>query len=359
MEKFAKFARIAEIEFSDIILSTHLLDLKLRVYFKDKSYLDFLTLYENAPGIKRREGIEDGLGQYAVETISKDAIVLKRKKKVLGGYNTVSFYEYTGKKDPNLQNRNIKDFNLIAIFDVPEWVVREYYGFNTVEMKSMNLIINHPDLKVRKSVYNCLNTARLRNSLFPEKRNFYAIQTILPIGVLGARGGAPRQECDSLKSGISVPLKFANWDEAGRVTLTEYINSINKSAGMNIQVVNYDPRELIKTIHSSPHPYNLLVIALETIQPDYPTLFSYFFSKNGFYDFRLDALQLKYENMLKEENISKKNALAVQLAQELADKALVLPLYQNVKTLYYPKEIKHLAVGKGFLQYPDVAALQI
>lgn len=41
MEKFAKFARIAEIEFSDIVLSTHLLDLKLRVYFKDKSYLDF------------------------------------------------------------------------------------------------------------------------------------------------------------------------------------------------------------------------------------------------------------------------------------------------------------------------------
>ena len=41
MEKFSKFARIAEIEFSDIILSTHLLDLKLRIYFKDKSYLDF------------------------------------------------------------------------------------------------------------------------------------------------------------------------------------------------------------------------------------------------------------------------------------------------------------------------------
>lgn len=41
MEKFAKFARIAEVEFSDVVLSTHLLDLKLRIYFKDKSYLDF------------------------------------------------------------------------------------------------------------------------------------------------------------------------------------------------------------------------------------------------------------------------------------------------------------------------------
>lgn len=41
MEKFSKFARIAEIEFSDIVLSTHLLDLKLRIYIKDKSYIDF------------------------------------------------------------------------------------------------------------------------------------------------------------------------------------------------------------------------------------------------------------------------------------------------------------------------------
>lgn len=41
MEKFAKFARIAEVEFSDIVLSTHGLDLKLRIYLKDKSFIDF------------------------------------------------------------------------------------------------------------------------------------------------------------------------------------------------------------------------------------------------------------------------------------------------------------------------------
>jgi hypothetical protein len=41
MGKFSEFARIAEVEFSDIILSTHYLDHKLRIYLVDKSFIDF------------------------------------------------------------------------------------------------------------------------------------------------------------------------------------------------------------------------------------------------------------------------------------------------------------------------------
>lgn len=324
-----------------------------------KGYLDFLTHYENAPELKRSDEIADGLGNYAVETISKGTIALKRKEKATGGYNTVVFYEYKGKKDPNLQNRNIKDFNLIPLYDVPEWAVRDYFSFNTVEMKSLNLIINHPDKKVRKAVYNCLDTSALRHSLFPQKKDFYDVKTILPIGMSGARGGAPLQQCDALKYKESPPLKFANWNEDARVPLTEFINSVNNRTRMNIQVVNYDPGELVKAIHSPPHPYNLVAIALEAIRPDYSMFFSYFFSGNGYYDFGLYGLRQKYKNMLKEDDAVIKGRLAAELAQDLADEALVLTLYQNVKVLYYPKEIKHLAVGKGFLQYPEVGALQI
>lgn len=41
MEKFTAFARIAEIEFADIVLSTQNLGHKLRIYLKDKSFIDF------------------------------------------------------------------------------------------------------------------------------------------------------------------------------------------------------------------------------------------------------------------------------------------------------------------------------
>ena len=41
MGKFAGFARIAEIEFSDVVISTHDLGHKLRIYLLDKSFIDF------------------------------------------------------------------------------------------------------------------------------------------------------------------------------------------------------------------------------------------------------------------------------------------------------------------------------
>lgn len=41
MEKFAEFARIAEIEFSDIVLSAQNLGNKLRIYLRDTSFIDF------------------------------------------------------------------------------------------------------------------------------------------------------------------------------------------------------------------------------------------------------------------------------------------------------------------------------
>jgi hypothetical protein len=41
MGKFTKFARIAEIEFSNIVISCQDLSYKLRIYLKDKSFIDF------------------------------------------------------------------------------------------------------------------------------------------------------------------------------------------------------------------------------------------------------------------------------------------------------------------------------
>lgn len=41
MAKFTRFARIAEVEFSDIVLSTQDLGHKLRIYLTNKSFIDF------------------------------------------------------------------------------------------------------------------------------------------------------------------------------------------------------------------------------------------------------------------------------------------------------------------------------
>ncbi len=41
MGKFSKYARIAEVEFGSIILSAQDLGVKLRIYLRDKSFVDF------------------------------------------------------------------------------------------------------------------------------------------------------------------------------------------------------------------------------------------------------------------------------------------------------------------------------
>ncbi|OGK16534.1 hypothetical protein A2690_04260 [Candidatus Roizmanbacteria bacterium RIFCSPHIGHO2_01_FULL_39_12b] len=41
MGKFTDFARIAEIEYSDIVISCQDLGIKLRIYLTDKSFIDF------------------------------------------------------------------------------------------------------------------------------------------------------------------------------------------------------------------------------------------------------------------------------------------------------------------------------
>ncbi|HAH31178.1 MAG TPA: hypothetical protein DCL44_02570 [Elusimicrobia bacterium] len=325
-----------------------------------KRYLDVLTYYENAPTIRRTDRIEDGLGQYSIVFMSSDTIALERKEHVSSGYNKVVFYEYKGKDDPNLQNRNIKDFNTIPMYDVPAWAVREYFSFNTVEMKSVNLIINHPDLGVRKAVYNCLNVADLRHALFPLKKDFYNIKTVLPIGMPGATGGVPSQQCDLYRhQATGIPLTFANWNKDIQASLIGYIDSVNKQTGMNIRVVNYDPRDLVAKIHETPHPYNMVVIVMDAIHPDYAAFLALFVAKKGYHDFTIKGLANKYNAIQNEDIPGKKVDLARSFAEELVNQAGVLTLYQNVKTYYYPKELKHFALGKGFLQYPEVSALQI
>ena len=108
-----------------------------------KSYLDFLTLYENAPTFKVSDKVEIGLGPYFVKQILSSEIVLARKKPLRNAYNKIILYEYQQASDPNLNNRNIKDFNLISDFDVPKWVSTEYAGFRNVELISQSNIVRH------------------------------------------------------------------------------------------------------------------------------------------------------------------------------------------------------------------------
>lgn len=71
------------------------------------------------------------------------------------------------------------------------------------------------------------------------------------------------------------------------------------------------------------------------------------------------SLLAKLKTEETEESMDMLLSLVDQLNTELAAAAVVLPLYQVVRTFYYPKHIKNLVVGRSFLEYPEIAALRL
>lgn len=319
-----------------------------------KGYLEYLTRYENAPTKKVSDRLEAGLGAYFVGEAEKDRVTLIRKKKVRGGYGKIVFHEYSGPKDPNLKNRNIKDFNIIPGVDVPNWVKDEYTRFENVELKSVNLIINHPDLKVRARVYNCVDVQALRTAFFTGKKDFFNIGNILPMGISGAVPGLPEQTCEKTDA-IPAKLHFANWMFGNSEGMKKYAEDFTKKSGIKLSLDAYSPQEIVSVLNKSPRPFNLVILVFDAVRPD-PTAFFDSFSKgDGFHDFILPQLVVEYKKLLYEEDEAEKERLAKKLADMISKNALSLPLYQNIRVLYYPKEIKNLSVGRGFLEYPEVA----
>jgi len=322
-----------------------------------KSYADFLSLYENAPTLKQSNDIEIGLGAFYVKEIKSDAITLARKEPIRNGYNKIVLYEYQGAKDPRLQNRDIKDFNLIPDFDIPKWALDEYIGFVNMELRSMLLIINHPDLSMREAIYNCADVRELRKSYFPQKNNFFDIQNILPVGVFGAKAGVPRQECSvKYQRELSkTSLVFANWMHGNNVELNNFAKKFSLRTGADLKVVDFVPRELVKLFNKSPRPYNLLIILFDSVRPDPNAFFDSFAKNNGFHDFYMPAIKQMYEDLNREDDEAKRRDISMKITEEISRNSLAVPLYQSVRTLYYPSEIRNFTVGKGFLEYPEVA----
>ena len=83
-----------------------------------------------------------------------------------------------------------------------------------------------------------------------------------------------------------------------------------------------------------------------------------FVSSGRYYRFNLGGLGQKYTQMQKETDYFKKQAIGIEIAEGIKDQALVLPLYQHMKRLYYPKAVKNVVLGKGFTEYPEVADLK-
>lgn len=328
----------------------------VKISFKTsrKEFLKFLTSYEYAPTVKKGKDIELGLGKFFVESISKDRLVLKRKEPESHSYNKVIFHQYTGPADPNLKSRQISDFNNIPSFDIPEWVKTEYFHFDSPILRSIDLIINHPDKDIRSAVYNCMDYNALRRAYVPKRSSFIDIKNMLPIGVPGAEAGSPMQNCTK-----SLPVKapekhlvFLNLAYDNDEEMAAFSRDFQNRTGIKVDVVRYPDNEVDAAVFNYPRRYNMVIVVIDAVRPDSAAFFDYLVGTNSYFDSLPSFLGKQYLQILKEDG---GKPAAESMAAKLGEEALVLPLYQNIGTFYYPQKIKNMIVGRGFIEYPEVA----
>jgi len=332
----------------------------VRVRFKSGQprYLRFLTQYRNAPSLVKGS-IEQGLGAFSVVSISSAAIELERKERIRRGYNKIIIYPYGGAGDPNLQNRLIRDFNRISSFQWPEWMKKEYQGFDNIELRVVALAINHDDARVRKALYNCLDVDEFRRAAIPARKDFYDIQTLLPVGVPGARGGRPQQACEVPRQIKGREVVFANPRSDNRAELEAYARKFNEKTGLRLTIKSFRPVEMNPMLVSDkPRPFNLVVAVSDNPNNEPEDFFRLYAGESRAVDRISPAVKETYVRLVAEGYSEKKIMLAQKLASQIAEEWVALPLYQTTVKLYYPKQIKNLSVGRGFSEDPDVGGLR-
>lgn len=329
----------------------------VEVSFKQgrRGYMDFLTRYENSPTLKISGTVELGLGAYKVESVEKTRIVMRRKEFRRDGYNRIAVYEAAMDPQSDLLREDLSDFNRISWKEIPADLSRRFISFENIPLKTGVLVLTSPDRKLREAVYNCLDISEFRAAAFPHKKNFKDIASILPVGVPGGIAGKPAQACSSAmrQEGRTAVLGTLARNKGGR--LERVFSRFYETTGIKVAVKYYSAQDLVATLYSRPHPYDMVAISFSVVQPEYETFFKDFVAKDGFVDYDLPDVAAMLGDLRRSEDEHETTEVAGRIAAAMKAKAMLLPLYQDVKTFYYPADIRNMTVGRGFTEYPEVA----
>jgi hypothetical protein len=322
-------------------------------------YLYYLSRMENAPAVIKGS-VSFGLGAFRVRELSETAIELERKSPIKRGYNRIRLLLYAGAGDPRLSDRNISDFNRLSSFQQPDWIRTEYASFYNIDLRVVTLAINHPDAEMRRALYGCLDVREFRRAIVPGRSDFYDIQTVLPMGVPGARSGTSRQVCDVPARLREKRVVLANPRADNLSQISEYAKDFRRRTGIELVIKNYKPSEIDAVLmdRKKRSSYNLVVVVVAGFLPDQEEFFSFFASGDRVIDYVPEEMLVAYAALRAEGDPEKKKKIAEALADLLGKDGFVLPLYQTFTRLYYPPGIKNLTVGRGFTEIPDVAALR-
>lgn len=327
----------------------------------ENRFLELLSKRENSPSRASGNPSYDlGLGPFRVVSVSSAAIVLERKAAAPDGFDRVVLHAYRGPDDPLLAARTVEDFNRIPADALPDWVKTEYAKHGVTLLKSFILLIDHPELRVRRLVRDCLPAAELRAALLPDSASFQDIANILPLGIPGALKGLPRQRCaPDPQAASGVRLVFTSWKQDGERRLASSLAKLSATTGLAVEIKTTSESAFVKDFFSRGRDRHLSVVSVDAIAPDYASFFGPLFGDPiSLTRVQAPGAKAVYESLLRESDASRRTSLADELNRLIEEKALLLPLYQEVREHYYPRTLKGLSSGQDFMTYPEVAELR-
>ncbi len=315
-------------------------------------YLDFLTFYENAPSIVRNENLEDGLGEFYVSDMNTKEMRLLRKKKQKRGYNEIIIKRYDLDEKIPL---DMTDYNFINTEDIPMEIRKKYKAVPTFTLKTASIIINNPDLKLRKAVYNNINPMEFMKTFFYNKKfDCIEIQNFLPVGFKYARPGKIKQK--KIKSDFSGELKFLNYFYSiNEKPMQKFWEDFYLKSGIKVKIVNADISKIKGNPFDFLRKFDIFLISSEATRNDINAFLEIFGdTPMNPYSFKIKELAKIYDEIKKESDKEREEALVNKALSIIEKEYIILPVCQMVKTVYYPPDIKNINVGRDFFQYPEI-----
>lgn len=327
-------------------------------------FFDLFTRFENAPTWKvDHSAFESGLGEFYVANISEDKIELLRKEDSGRGFNKIFVHAYKSKQhlEELIRTQIIEDVNRVSPELVPDEIKKTYRNYGVVLLQTGILLLNVKDANLRRIIYNCLDIQKFRQAFSPGQSEFKNIQTILPIGVPGAREGLPAQNCTHRKNASTTypTVKFWNWKDNNRESLKSFWKEFTDQTGVQVEYSDISPEKLFAIAKGQERKHELVVLGLSATEFHYRDFYQYLVDPNHsmLSNSTLDLSATLAKLDQKPNKVELESGIAT-IDSTIASEGLALPLFQQIRQFYYPYELKGISFGSNYLEHPIIAEIR-
>ena len=329
----------------------------------NSDFLLKLSSYQNAPTIRLEgERFERGLGSYEIKNLTENQIEMHRKVPKKFGFNSIIFHRFNGASDPHLQDHSIQDFNRLSVDLVPAWVKAEFSTYQVNPLQTGVLVISDKDVARRRAIYGCIDIDGFRRAFSPGVVKFRDVNSIIPNGMPGAEDGKAKQMCDYNHAHPykGKPFLFLNWKSTSLKSFTEYFEQVAANTGIKVEVKSISSDVLLKIALNQLDENFFAIIGFDSSKGDYREFYDFFYSsKNHFKHVYESSLFSIYQEFLKTYPQEINKDRLYKLNAGIRNGFYAVPIFQQIRDYYFPKEIRGLELGKNELDYPDVDSLLI